>query len=125
MQSFGRAKGGGRRKAPRSPAPILATLSTITNDYRVGLVNLSNTGARLSAPHLPDEGEEVIFKADRLQSFGRIVWSHDGQCGVGFDGAISATEIERLRRDARIFGVLDMSADDVAAAEEWQRGTAR
>jgi hypothetical protein len=125
VQNFGRAKGGGRRKAPRSPAPILATLSTITNDYRVELINLSSTGARLSGRALPAEGEEVIFKADRVQSFGLVVWSYDGQCGVGFDDAISAAEMERLRHDANIFGKIDMSAGDIAAAEEWQRGTAR
>ena len=54
--NFGKAKGGGRRRSARSDVPVLGTLSTITSDYRVGLVNLSSTGARLSAPDLPAEG---------------------------------------------------------------------
>jgi hypothetical protein len=84
MLTFGKSNGGGRRKSPRSQAPLLATLSTIAHDYRAGLVNLSSTGARLSAPCLPGVGEDVILKADKVMSSGHVVWSEEGQCGVAF-----------------------------------------
>jgi PilZ domain-containing protein len=124
MSAFGKAKGGGRRKEARTGAPLLSTLSTVTDDYRVGLVNLSSTGARLSAPYLPKEGEEVIFRTDTVQSFGRVVWSHDGQCGVVFDGPILSGEVERLRREANMCSLMGMSPEERAAAEEWQLGIA-
>jgi hypothetical protein len=124
MSAFGKAKGGGRRKAERARAPLLGTLSTVGDNYRFGLVNLSSTGARVSAPDLPCEGEEVIFRADRLQSFGRVVWSHDGQCGVEFEVPILAGEVQRLRREGDLWSLVGMSADERAAAEDWQFGVA-
>lgn len=122
MRTFGKSKGGGRRRLARTSAPLLGTLSTVANDYRVGLVNLSSTGALLTAPDLPGEGENVIFRADKLQSFGRVVWSRDGQCGVAFDGPILTGEVERVRREANLCSLLGMSPEERAAAQEWQLG---
>jgi hypothetical protein len=125
MNVFGRSKGGGRRSAQRVPAPVLAVLSTVTEDHRGALVNISSTGARLSAPSLPREGEQVIFKADRVTAFGRFVWSKGAQCGIAFDGPIIADELERLRRQVSMWSRVGMSPDDQIAAQEWQLGISR
>ena len=125
MRKFGRAIGGGRRKAARSPAPLLGTLSTITDDYHVGLVNLSSTGARLSAPQLPGTGEEVIFRADKVRSFGHVIWSQGGQCGVAFETPIAGVDVDRLRDDPNIWRVCDMSPEQLAAGEAWELGVSR
>ena len=125
MSTFGKAKGGGRRKTPRTRAPLLGVLSTVANDFRVGLVNLSTTGARVTAPELPAEGDDVIFRVDKLQSFGHIVWSHDGQCGVAFEGPIAATEVARLHSEGNMWGLSGMCAEQAAAAHEWELGSAR
>jgi hypothetical protein len=125
MNVFGKAKGGGRRSAKRVPAPVLAVLSTIEEDHRAALVNISSSGARLSAPSLPREGEQVIFKADRVTAFGRIVWSDGAQCGVAFDGPIIADELQRLRGQVGMWSCSGMSADEQAAASDWQLGISR
>ena len=103
MPTFGKSTGGGRRQSARSQDSLLATLSTVSSDYRVGLVNLSSTGARVSAPCLPTIGEDVIFKADKVVSFGHVVWSEEGQCGVAFARPMTDVDAERLRNEAQIW----------------------
>jgi hypothetical protein len=124
MRTFGKSQGGGRRSAARAPAPFLAVLSTITHDHHAVLRNISRAGARFSAPVLPGEGEELIFKAEGVQAFGRVVWSKDEQCGVAFDGPILTGEFERLRREANIRSLAGLSAQERAAMEEWELGIA-
>jgi hypothetical protein len=118
MLTFGKSNGGGRRKSPRSQAPLLATLSTIAHDYRAGLVNLSSTGARLSAPCLPGVGEDVILKADKVMSSGHVVWSEEGQCGVAFHCPITKEDAERLSSEADFWRSAGWSREETATAEE-------
>jgi hypothetical protein len=103
MSAFGKSSGGGRRKAARSQEPLLVTLSTLAYDYRVGLVNVSSTGAQVSAPCLPGPGENVIFKAEKVHSLARVVWSEAGQCGVAFECSITDEDAERLRNEADVW----------------------
>ena len=125
MNKFGRSDGGGRRKAARSKAPLLGTLSTVASDYRVGLVNLSSTGVQLRAPELPAQGEDVMFHADKVACFGRVAWSHEGECGVAFEAPIPDSDVERLREEALIWTSAGWSPEHAAAAGEWTRGTSR
>jgi PilZ domain len=97
MTTFGKAKGGGRRKAARDPAPLLAVLSTLTCDRHVGLVNVSRGGARLQAPDLPAPGEDVMLNAGGIKCFGRVAWSEGRQCGIEFEAPIGAEQVERLQ----------------------------
>jgi PilZ domain len=113
MRTFGKSTGGGRRKSARSQAPLLATLSTIASDYRVGLVNLSSTGAQVSAPCLPALGEDVIFKADKVVSLGQVVWSEAGQCGVAFERPITGADAERLRNEADVWRSAGWSSEEL------------
>ena len=125
MNAFGKAKGGGRRAAARFQAPVLAVLATVTEDHRVAIVNLSGTGARLSGPDLPAEGEDVIFRAEGLQTFGQVIWSRSTQCGVAFESPVTAEEVLRVRREAGVATVPGLSAHERAAAVESEIGTAR
>jgi PilZ domain-containing protein len=125
MSSFGKSGGGGRRKAARAQAPLLAVLSTVGGDHRAALVNVSSTGARLSAPQLPPAGEVLIFRADNIQSFGHVVWSENGQCGVEFEAPIAASNVIYLREQASRWSGFGWSTDEKAAAEEWGLGVAR
>ena len=103
MGIFGKSNGGGRRKTARSPSSLLlSTVSTTANDYRVGLVDLSTAGVQITAPDLPQEGEEVVFRAEKVVSFGRVMWARDRQCGISFETPITTAEVGRLRRLANI-----------------------
>jgi len=114
MSTFGKSNGGGRRRSARARTPVLGTLLTVANDYRFGLVNLSSTGARVSAPELPPEGEEVIFLADKVQSFGQVVWARNGQCGVAFEAPILAGEVQRLQREGDLWRLVDLPPEESA-----------
>ena len=120
--NFGKAKGGGRRRSARSDVPVLGTLSAITSDYRVGLVNLSSTGARLSAPDLPAEGEDVMFRADGVHSFGQVVWVRGGQCGVSFESPMATADVAHLHSQPSIWILGMPTPEERAAAQEWQLG---
>lgn len=103
MGIFGKSNGGGRRKTARSPSSLLlSTVSTAANDYRVGLVDLSTAGVQITAPDLPPEGEEVVFRAEKVECFGRVIWARDRQCGISFENPITPAEVGRLRRLANI-----------------------
>lgn len=122
MRTFGKSVGGGRRTAQRSPAPVLALLSTVGHDYHVALEDVSRTGARFSAPLLPSKGENVILRAERVRVFGRVIWSDDQRCGVSFDAPIADDSVDELRPDAQSVG---LSAEERSAADRWGAGTPR
>jgi hypothetical protein len=84
---------------------LLAVVSTVSYDPRVGLVNVSCDGVLLTSPDLPSVGETVIFQSESTQCFGRVVWVRRGQCGVKFDAPILDAQVEQLRDEA------DLSAD--------------
>jgi PilZ domain len=108
MHAFGKSNGGGRRKAGRENAPLLAVLSTVSGDHRAAVVDISTTGARLSAPELPAQGEDLIFRADCLQAFGHVVWSKDGECGIEFESPVTAASVELLRAHANAPSLLGL-----------------
>ena len=122
MPTFGKSQGGGRRKAPRSNAPLLVGLSTVAQDYRAAIVNLSRTGARLSAPDLPNQGEELMFRADRVQAFARVVWRRGKECGVAFESPIASADVDALRQAANLPSGIGLSVEEKAALEDWQVG---
>ena len=124
MHEFGKSQGGGRRRSSRCEAPLLAVLSTVTHDHRAALVNISTTGARLCARGLPPEGDELIFRVETVHAFGRVVWSERNECGVAFDGPIPPGDVERLRKLANMPSLLGLSAEERAALEDWQVGSA-
>ena len=82
--------------------PLLAVVSTVDDARRVGVINVSRYGVQLTSPDLPAEGETVIFQSENVQSFGRVAWSREGQCGIAFDGSITAQQVEQLRCEANI-----------------------
>ena len=102
MQIFGKSIGAGRRQSTRSSSLTLGVLSTVEDDCRVALVNVSRRGARVAAPDLPGKGADVIFRSDAVEAFGRVVWSRKGQCGILFEPPILADQVVQLRREANM-----------------------
>ena len=119
MPEFGKSQGGGRRKSARSDAPLLVGLSTLTNDLRAAIVNLSHTGARFSGPDLPNEGEDLMIRAGRVQAFGRVIWKQAKECGVAFDSPLDEEDVAALREAANLPSGIGLSAEEKAAMEDW------
>lgn len=123
MGSFGKCNGGGRRSAPRRPAPLLAMLTTLTGSHEAHLIDISQTGARLSGNDLPNENDELVIALGPVRAFGCVAWKHDCECGIAFDGPVPAIDVERVRHKANTSAGL--TPDERAALEDWTVGLAR
>lgn len=118
--SFGKSAGGGRRTAPREAAPLLAVYTTVTQSHSALLVDVSSSGARLRAPDLPEEKEELFVTAGKVKAFGSVVWVGSGEFAVAFDDPLDTEELEMLRQNVRSsFG---FSPDVKAAIDDWVLG---
>lgn len=86
---------------PRTDAPLLAVLSRGSAELTAELINLSRTGARLKGSGFPEEGEELIFRAEKVMAACAVVWLDGDQCAVEFDTPIAAAEVARIRALAK------------------------
>src|SRR4051812_21582808 len=97
MNAFGKCLGGGRRAAPREAAPLLAVYTTVTRSHSAQLVDVSSTGARLRAPDLPQEGDELIITIGRVRAFGAVAWVTETDFAMAFDDRLDASDLAQLR----------------------------
>ena len=125
MHIFGKSNGGGRRRASRENLPMPALVSTIDKTYVAVLVDLSNTGARLSGFNLPRAGKPMTLRIECVRAFGIVAWSEEGQCGVEFDDPLPDFEVERLKRAPREATLTTHNLSERLAMDEWQSGSAR
>ena len=126
MRSFGKALGGGRRRASREPLPVPAVVSKVEQRQVAMLVDFSSTGARLRGTALPPAGQAVEVTIDTVRAFGTVAWGEPGLCGVSFDAPLPRFEVERLRRDLAAVATLTFSTlEEKLSAEDWVNGVAR
>jgi PilZ domain-containing protein len=124
MRKFGKARGGGRRRAQREAMPRPAVVSTLRDSRVAVLVDLSATGARLGGRGLPPCGEVLSLKIDCVRAFGSIAWTSEAECGVEFDVPLPSFEVDRLRRDMTN-ATLTYSLDEKLAVDDWAAGVGR
>lgn len=120
---FGKASGGGRRSVSRAPAPLTAILYTVGQSRCLELVDLSANGARVTGTHVPRNGDDVLFTAERVRAYGRVIWSDAGQCGIEFDEPICSEAVLAVRQlVSRASGLRGQKRE---AMEAWTTGLAR
>ena len=122
---FGRSRGGGRRSAARTPGPMLAVVTTLSNRRSAMVLDISSAGVRLSGEELPLEGELIEIRIGHVTSFGRVVWRNEGQCGIAFDPRLRAADVEELRASAGKTSLSSLSLEEQVALEEWLLGISR
>ena len=123
MNAFGTSKGGGRRSAARSVAPLIAMVSTLSKTHSAHLLDVSSTGALLTGKNLPVRGEDVLVSIEGLKAFGVIVRSNGEERGVEFEPPLQAGEVSMLKY--RVSQARGMSPDLQAALDDWALGMAR
>lgn len=123
MSTFGKAKGGGRRAAARTKAPLIAMVTTLRESRSAVVRDISTTGARVSGPGLPDVGAEVFLTLERVIAFGKIVRSNANERGVAFDEPLSLAEEGRLRH--KVTQARGLPPEIRAAFDDWTVGVAR
>ena len=97
LRSFGLSQATGRRSVPRAEATVSAIISMSAGDYPAGLIDISRTGARLQGEYLPRVGQQVGFRAERVNVSAEVVWSDADTCAIEFDTPISISEVQRLK----------------------------
>lgn len=120
---FGKCSGGGRRSAVRRTAPLIAILSTLTENHTAVLIDVSETGVRVRGDDLPLEGDELIITIEGVRSFGTVSWTMDGECGIAFDAPLPARDVAVLCQKAATGR--GISPEARAAFEDWTLGLAR
>jgi len=114
MRVFGSSQATGRRIVPRAPAALAAALCTPAGNHSTVLIDLSRTGARLKGSSFPDEGEDVIFHAEKIRVAAELVWINGDECGVEFDTPIAADEVNRVRSLANFVNSARTPAEESA-----------
>lgn len=125
MRMFGRSSGGGRRSAKRVPAPVAATIKTLSSCRYATVEDLSCTGVRLRGPDLPRAGEEVELRLDPLSAFGSVAWSARERCGITFDIPLTEFDVVLVKRRAGLQPAAGLSPDEQIALEQWATGVSR
>lgn len=125
MRGFGKSRGGGRRSSSRSPVPMLAVVMTVTKTRTMIVADLSCTGIRLSGDDVPEKGELLEIRLEKVSAFGIVVWSAGAQCGVAFEPALREFDVEALRQRAGRSSLSKMSLEERQALDEWLLGVSR
>jgi hypothetical protein len=123
MTTFGKRKGGGRRRAAREHLPLIAVFTTRSRSHPAVLVDVSSTGVRLRGDDLPGRGEDLLVTIEGVTSYGVVAWSRLGFCGIAFDSPLPAGSLQLLEQ--RVAKARGLSPELMAAMEDWQLGVAR
>ena len=118
---FGKRGGGGRRGAPREAAPLLAVYTTVTQSHEVVLVDVSNTGARLRGPQIPEVKDELFVSIGTIKAFGKVAWVDQPEFGVALDPPLPTETLEALREQVKKGAGL--SPEEKAAIDVWVLGS--
>lgn len=125
MRIFGKKSGGGRRTATREAMPLPASVSTIESNFITRLSDLSATGARLSGKCLPNVGQPVVLRIDRVKVFGTVAWAAKSECGIEFEEPLAPFDMSQLRREMKLAALTWRNIDEKLAIEDWANGLAR
>lgn len=123
MSTFGKSEGGGRRSAPRSQAPLVVLVTTVSKTQSAILMDVSSTGMRLRGVHLPQTGEELFATVEGIIAFGSIAWMEGDYRGIAFDEPLSSADEVRLRKVVKTAAGLPPEVK--AAYDDWTLGLAR
>jgi hypothetical protein len=108
-----------RRKSPRLRLGIPALLETFDGTVEVDLVDLSQTGAKISLDPVQSVRAGVL-RWLRFEVFGDIVWQDGGLRGIVFDEALTREAVLTTRADApSLMG----DAGAIEAARIWATGS--
>jgi hypothetical protein len=81
------------RAEPRMKVLLTGELSSRRGTFSCRVVDISRGGACIDADRAHEEGEDVCFRRNGLQTRGRVVWSRGRRFGIRFDEPIRATEL--------------------------------
>lgn len=105
----------------RLPVKLIAR----AGEARAVLTNLSDCGARVEKPELPQMQGEVLLAWGRFEAFGVIAWSREGALGVRFYDPIPHEWVMKSRSMDDRDHLPDNSALARLEARNWVAGLNR
>jgi hypothetical protein len=111
-----------RRASARVKLAIPARLRLTTGDREGQLVDMSQTGARITVAHLPPLGAPAILLWGEHEVFCKIVWTEDGTCGLRFDRPLThAIVIEATGQDHDLPELTVANRDNIPMGQKRSR----
>jgi len=95
--SFSDGSRAGRRGRSRLRLRLPARLTTVSATTPVILLDLSLTGAKITAPQAAKTGQQCFVNWEGHEAFGTLVWVRSGMCGIAFDRAITPAQLIETR----------------------------
>lgn len=77
---------------PRKNLMLAATIEADTVTAPVRIRNMSETGAMIDGPALPEVGSQIILRRLGLSIPARVIWSKEGRCGLALAGSVQVDE---------------------------------
>lgn len=115
----------GRRGEPRAYVLLPASAHAHSGRRYVRLIDVSRSGAQLEGSDLPKVGRDIVLRCTAVDTFGTVMWSEDGRCGLEFDEPISLRELMQLRQLSVAIEQSKMTLEEIQAASDWVNGVAR
>jgi hypothetical protein len=115
----------GKRAESRLRVRLAARLVALDYNLSVILCDLSKFGARIQTTGMPLKCCDVVLTWHEFEAFGRILWSHSGESGIGFYDPIP----QRWLMATRDLGQVDHRKDHRELqrrhAQDWVKGLTR
>jgi hypothetical protein len=110
----------GTTRSPRRRVVVDGIFHSLTGTFRIGIKNLSCTGALIQCGQALQVGKEGVLQGEHIDHFCRIVWTDGSFYGLQFDEPLPMDVVLELHR---ITGE-DVERAETKAAEEWWRNHA-
>jgi PilZ domain len=115
----------GKRSESRLRVRLPARLAALDFSLPVTLCDLSKSGARIESAGLPLKCCDVVLTWREFEAFGRIMWSHSGETGIGFYDPIPPEWLIATRDLGEVDHRKDYRESNRRHAQEWVRGQTR
>lgn len=79
-------------RAPRKNVMLAAAISAGPVSAQVRIRNLSDAGAMVDGPTLPEPGTMLELSRLELSVRAKVVWNHDGRCGLSLKEPIAVDD---------------------------------
>jgi hypothetical protein len=79
-------------RAPRQNVMLAATISAGVVSTPVRICNLSEEGAMIDGPKLPDVGTGLMLRRLDMSTFATVIWKQNGRCGLSLKRRIAVSD---------------------------------
>jgi hypothetical protein len=115
----------GKRAESRLRVRLPARLVTLDFNRSAMLRDLSKSGARVETTGLPLKCCDVVLTWYKFEAFGRIMWSHSGESGIGFYDPIPPEWLIATRDFDQVDHSSDLRELNRRHAQDWVKGQTR